>query len=196
MILILFFFFVIHSQYFYLQVIATLGSTVLIDRAGRKILLVVSDFVMSVCLAALGLYFYLSTFTDMKAYSFVPLTSLALYIVFFSIGFGPIPWMIMSEIFPPKVKGIASSVSASLNWFLAFVVTNQFTNMVAEFGIGPTFMAFSVICALGTAFVMFVVPETKGRSIEEVTNILLGNTTEISAFNNEKHDKYQATSMV
>lgn len=102
----------------------------------------------------------------------------------------------MSEIFPPKVKGIASSVSASLNWFLAFVVTNQFTNMIAAFGIGPTFMAFSVICALGTAFVMFVVPETKGRSIEEVTNILLGNTTEISAFNNEKHDKYQATSMV
>ncbi|ERL88448.1 hypothetical protein D910_05834 [Dendroctonus ponderosae] len=156
------------------QVFATLGSTLLIDRAGRKILLVLSDLVMCISLAGLGLYFYLSEFMDLAAYSFIPLMSVALFIVFFSIGLGPIPWMIVSEIFSPKTRGVASSISASLNWFLAFLITNQFANMISAIGIGPTFMGFSVLCGLGTGFIVILVPETKGLSTEEVANILVG----------------------
>ncbi|XP_050310332.1 facilitated trehalose transporter Tret1-like [Anthonomus grandis grandis] len=170
------------------QVIATLGSTVLIEKAGRKMLLVLSDLIMCISLAALGVYFYLDTFTDVTAYSFVPLISVALFIIFFSIGFGPIPWMIMAEIFTPKVKGIASSLAASLNWFLAFMVTNQFATMLDFFGIGPTFLIFSVICGLGTAFVLLFVPETKGRTIEEVQAIMLGVQAEKNLVN-EKTNK-------
>ncbi|XP_030766943.1 facilitated trehalose transporter Tret1-like [Sitophilus oryzae] len=156
------------------QVVATLCSTLLIDKAGRKILLILSDFVMCLALVALGLFFYFDETHDLSDYSFIPLISIASFIVFFSIGLGPIPWMIMGEIFLPKVKGTASSMSASLNWFLAFMVTNQFSNLVDCFGIGITFLVFGVICGVGTVFITILVPETKGKSIEEVSDLLLG----------------------
>ncbi|XP_076265652.1 facilitated trehalose transporter Tret1-like [Rhynchophorus ferrugineus] len=156
------------------QVIATLTSTLLVDRAGRKILLIASDFVMCISLASLGCYFYFSELQKSPVLAFLPLVSIALFIVFFSIGLGPIPWLIMAEIFPPKVRGMASSLSASLNWFIAFVVTNQFANIVSCFGIGVAFMIFSAICGCGTIFISCLLPETKGKSIEEVGDMLLG----------------------
>lgn len=171
------------------QVIATLVSTILIDKAGRKVLLVVSDFVMCISLATIGLYFYLEKVIDLSAYSFIPVTSVASFIIFFSIGFGPIPWMIMGEIFPSRAKGVASSLSASLNWFLAFLVTNQFPNMESWFGLGITFLVFSVICGIGTVFVTFVLPETKGKSVDEVTDILLGRNRIVHFNSFENCDK-------
>ncbi|KAL1498083.1 hypothetical protein ABEB36_008939 [Hypothenemus hampei] len=157
------------------QVVATLCSTMLIDKSGRKILLILSISVMSASLAILGTYFYLNGYIDVRPYSFLPLVSLALFIIFFSIGFGPIPWMIMGEIFPPHMKGTASSAAASLNWILAFIVTNQFANLIYILGIGMTFIIFSIICVFGTAFVIVFVPETKGRSIEEIVQLLSGS---------------------
>lgn len=164
----------IHKKSFAIkfQVISTLCSTLLIDRAGRKILLILSDSVMCVSLAILGVYFYAKDFINLSSYTYVPLVSLAMYIIFFSIGFGPIPWMIMGELFHPKDKGTASSLSASLNWLLAFLVTNQFANLISLIGIGLAFIVFSIICGLGTIFVVVLVPETKGKTIEEVIDIL------------------------
>lgn len=158
------------------QVIATYISTILIDRTGRRILLLISATVMSICLVALGVYFHLKTVYDTSAFSSIPLISLALFIVLFSIGFGPIPWMMMGEIFPTKVKGLASSVSASFNWLLAFTVTKLFQNMLDTIGTSVTFVLFGVVCALAIAFVFFVIPETKGKDIHEINNILLGKT--------------------
>ncbi|XP_019754526.2 facilitated trehalose transporter Tret1 isoform X1 [Dendroctonus ponderosae] len=157
------------------QVIASLITTVLIDRAGRKILLTVSSLAMSICLAALGLYFYFSNFMNLRALSFVPLVSVTGFMASFSIGFGPIPWMIMGEILSPKSRTFLSSLAASINWLLAFLITNQFANLVNFVGIGPTFLGFSVICGLSTIFVLSLVEETKGRSQKEVAHILAGN---------------------
>ncbi|XP_060527765.1 facilitated trehalose transporter Tret1-like [Cylas formicarius] len=164
------------------QVLATLGSTILIDRAGRKLLLVVSEFVMTLSIASLGSYFYLSQFRNLSDYSFIPLVSVAVFIISFSIGIGPIPWMIMGELFTPDIKGPASSISASLNWFLAFTVTNQFANMTQWFGTGGTFLMFALVCAIGTAFISIMLPETKGKSLEEVRNELLGVRPPVALF--------------
>ncbi|KAH1009372.1 hypothetical protein HUJ04_001733 [Dendroctonus ponderosae] len=159
----------------YILVIASLITTVLIDRAGRKILLTVSSLAMSICLAALGLYFYFSNFMNPRALSFVPLVSVTGFMASFSIGFGPIPWMIMGEILSPKSRTFLSSLAASINWLLAFLITNQFANLVNFVGIGPTFLGFSVICGLSTIFVLSLVEETKGRSQKEVAHLLAGN---------------------
>lgn len=171
------------------QVIATLGSTVLIEKTGRKILLIVSDFVMCISLAAIGFYFYFNEGKTTTPYTYIPLAGVALFIIFFSIGLGPIPWLIMSEIFPSNAKGIASSLSASLNWFLAFLVTNRFASMVEVLTIGPTFLVFSVICGIGTTFITLMVPETKGRTIEEISDILTGRSMEPIIYNDEKPEK-------
>lgn len=98
----------------------------------------------------------------------------ALFIIVFSIGFGPIPWMIMGEIFPTKMKNLASSVSAAFNWMIAFTVTKFFQTLIGNLGPAITFNFFGIICALGTVFVYTLCPETKGKSIKEVHEILLG----------------------
>lgn len=104
----------------------------------------------------------------------LPVASVALFLIVFSIGFGPIPWMMIGELFPNKLKGVAGSVSAAFNWTLAFTVTKLFQNMVNVFGSGLTFGLFGIICGLGTLFVLFMVPETKGKDISEVQKILAG----------------------
>ncbi|CAH0555784.1 unnamed protein product [Brassicogethes aeneus] len=162
------------------QVLATFASTILIDKAGRKILLLTSDFVMCLSLLSLGTYFYTSLYYNLSSLNVVPLISVATYIVFFSMGLGPIPWMMVGELFPPKTKPIASSISACLNWTLAFTVTNQFQNMVQGVGIGITFGVFGIVCALGSLFVAMLVPETKGKTSEEIACILAGENGSVS----------------
>jgi len=109
------------------QVLATYASTILVDRAGRRALLMVSCGVMSICLAVLGVYFYLGTHNhDVSVVSWLPLAALALYIVVFSLGMGPLPWVVMGEIFPDNTKATASAVACATNWILAFVITKNF----------------------------------------------------------------------
>lgn len=97
------------------QVVATALAAVMIDRLGRRILLVLSALIMIISLYGLGLYFWIEAqptrSTLANSLGFLPLSSLCLFIFAFSIGFGPIPWLMMSEIFSPEVKGITSSIS-------------------------------------------------------------------------------------
>lgn len=129
---------------------------------------------MSLCLAGLATYFHLKDRTDLSSYALIPVACVALFIIVFSIGFGPIPWLMIGELFPNKVKGIAGSISAAFNWSLAFTVTKLFQNMLNLFGNGVTFGIFAVICVFGTAFVFVLVPETRGKDILEVQAILTG----------------------
>lgn len=130
---------------------------------------------MCICLVSLGIYFHLKQTQDLAYLSSLPLICLALFIIVFSLGFGPIPWMMMGELFTPKSKGPASSLSAAVNWLLAFTVTNQFQNMLDAIGLGITFVIFGWICGVATVFVGTMVPETKGKDIYQVQNLLLCN---------------------
>lgn len=132
---------------------------------------------MCLCLGGLGIYFHLKQTRDLSNMTMLPVGSVALFLVVFSIGFGPIPWMMIGELFPNKLKGIAGSISAAFNWTLAFTVTKLFQNMINTFGSGLTFGLFGMICGVGTIFVIFMVPETKGKDIIEVQKILSGGQT-------------------
>lgn len=82
------------------QVVMTVTSALLIEKAGRRILLLQSSVVMGLCLIMLGVYFSLKEGgTDVQNISFIPLGSVVLFIVSFSLGFGPIPWLIMGKVF-------------------------------------------------------------------------------------------------
>lgn len=80
----------------------------------------------------------------------------------------------MGELFANDIKGVAGSAAGAFNWALAFLVTSTFTMMNSVIGNGPTFWVFSAFCVLGTLFVFFFVPETKGRSLVEIQRMLAG----------------------
>lgn len=89
---------------------STFLATLLIDRMGRKMLLYVSAVIMVLTLGTLGTYMYLKALDslDLQPYSFIPLLSFVFYIIGFSLGFGPIPWLMMGELLPGKFSSIPS----------------------------------------------------------------------------------------
>jgi fructose-specific phosphotransferase system IIC component len=90
------------------------------------------------------------------------------------MGFGPIPWIMLGELFPSNVKGVASAVTAASSWILAFTVTKAFQNMLDLLGSPITFWLFAVMCIAGTVFTAVIVPETKGKDLEEIQLELSG----------------------
>nr|CAD7456329.1 unnamed protein product [Timema tahoe] len=158
------------------QVVTTIVSCLVVDRLGRRILLLTSDLVMSLCMFALGTFFYLQHVGhDTSALTWLPVTSLSVFFVAYSLGYGPVPWLMMGELFLPNIKGIASSISCLLNWTLAFLVTKFFANLVAAFGTYTTFWIFAVLSAFGVLFVYFVVPETKGKPVDLIFREMNGD---------------------
>ncbi|XP_015510585.2 facilitated trehalose transporter Tret1 isoform X1 [Neodiprion lecontei] len=152
-----------------LQVVSTFTSLLIVDRLGRKILLLASISAMAVGMLALGTYYYLEeNGVDVSSVNWIPLVSVCLFILMSSLGFGPIPFMMVGELFSPQIKGIAGSSACSFNWLMAFLVTRTFNDLVEAFGNYATFWMYSVICACGVLFVIFIVPETKGKSLEQI----------------------------
>lgn len=116
------------------QVVSTVAAALVMDKLGRRILLLLSAGLMVISISLLGLYFFIEDNLGNKTLgakiSWLPVTSLSVFVSVFSIGFGPIPWLMMSELFSPEVKSVASSLSTTFNWTLAFLVTKFFSNMV------------------------------------------------------------------
>lgn len=167
-----------------MQVIATFVSTMIVDRVGRRILLLISDSVMALCTLALGIFFYMKDQNkdSVTGLGWLPVLSLCVFIICFSLGLGPVPWLMMGELFAPDVKGLGASLNGTLNWLLAFVITKTFVNLNNALGSGGTFWLFSGLSILGTIFIFVIVPETKGKTLNEIQTMLAGdkhtNTTD------------------
>ena len=93
----------------------------------------------------------------------IAVVSVILYITCFSFGLGAIPWLMMSEIFPSRVRGLASSMATLFNWTCSFTVTETFSEMIKAFTEEGVFWFYGCVCVLGVLFVLFYVPETKVR---------------------------------
>lgn len=93
----------------------------------------------------------------------------------FSRSLGPVPWMLTGELFSAESKAVASSVAVMLNWFMVFVVTKTFPTMNEQLGIDMTFWIFAAIMAAATVFTRLLVPETKGKTFQEIYEELQGN---------------------
>ncbi|XP_035726577.1 facilitated trehalose transporter Tret1-like isoform X1 [Vespa mandarinia] len=157
------------------QVIMSGAAAAIVDRAGRKPLLMFSSGMLAICLLALGIYFKKKDDgDDVSSLGWLPLASLTLFMIAFSIGLGPVPWMLTSELFTAELKGIVSSVAVMLNWFLVFCVTKLFPSMTEKLGMGGTFWFFAVIMVIATVLTYFILPETKGKSIREIQDELNG----------------------
>ncbi|KAH0554699.1 facilitated trehalose transporter Tret1-2 homolog [Cotesia glomerata] len=152
-----------------IEVIMAVVVATVIDKFGRKPLLVISGTAMTICLAVLGYYFKLQAEkVNLESVGWLPLTCLALFNVVFSVGYGSVPFAVISELFPPETKGVASSLCIMVNWALVFVVTKFFPSMVEATGPDVTFWTFASMAALSAFFAFFFVPETKGKTLQEI----------------------------
>ncbi|XP_042516690.1 sugar transporter ERD6-like 16 [Macadamia integrifolia] len=151
-----------------LQVPVTALGAILIDKAGRRPLLLISASGLFLGCTLTGISFYMKVHElSLQWVPLLVLTGIMIYIGSFSIGMGAVPWVIMSEIFPINVKGTAGSLVTLVNWFGAFVGSYTFNYLMSWSSYG-TFFFYSVVCALAVLFVAKVVPETKGRTLEEI----------------------------
>ena len=100
-----------------------------------------------------------------------------LYIASFAASIGPIVWVMLPEIFPLQIRGAGAGVSSLSNWVANFIVALLFPILIAAIGETPVFWGLGVICILSMAFVYFVVPETMGRSLEDIEEDLRQGVT-------------------
>eukprot|EP00301_Raphidiophrys_heterophryoidea_P016201 c25759_g1_i1.p1 GENE.c25759_g1_i1~~c25759_g1_i1.p1 ORF type:complete len:480 (-),score=115.03 c25759_g1_i1:41-1480(-) len=154
------------------QVVATAVSCVVMDKAGRRVLLLGSIIGMGISAAVLGLFFYLKDHEHQQHNGWLAMTSVLVYITCFSMGVGPIPWLMMPEVLPTEIRAITGGVATCVNWTGAFIVALTFAPLRGAIQNYGCFWAFSSVCGLGAVFFYFMVPETKGRSLDEIQQLL------------------------
>lgn len=149
-------------------------TPIIADRLGRKVILLISAFGMAVGLAGLGGFFYVQQVVgDPSNITWLPVPALVVFNIVYCIGFGPLPWAVLGEMFPANVKSIASSIVASTCWILGFVVTRWYPALDA-LGSYYAFWLFGIFCVVAFFFTLFVVMETKGLSLQQIQDRLNG----------------------
>lgn len=163
-----------------INVVVTFLASLVVDRFGRRPLLLMSMIGASASLGVLGAFFYLQDNGDNPS-GLMALLSLMLYNVFFAIGLGPLPWLIASEVLPARARNLGSSVTVLYNWVLAFIITKTFANMVTGLTSAGTFWFYAASVVPGLYYALRILPETKGRSLEDIEAFftrLVGKPTE------------------
>lgn len=148
------------------MVLSSFVTLCFVDSVGRKILLLISAAGMGVSLAVIGGYFYLAE--HMKGFEWVPVTSLIGFIVSYCLGFGPLPFTILSEMFGPEIKSTAVSFAVCIAWLGSFTVTVTFLPLETIINMYGIFWVFSGFCALAFTFTSLFVFETKGLTMNQI----------------------------
>lgn len=164
------------------NVIFTIVAIYLVDRWGRKPLLYLGLIGMVAALVTIGVAF--TFFNDSQvALKWMSFVSMIIYIPFFAISLGPIAWLLISEVYPTKIRGLGMSIATMVNWISNFIVANTFlslgkatTGMMPSpvdpekdiINLGGAFFIYAAVGIIGLIFVARYVPETKGHSLEEI----------------------------
>jgi sugar porter (SP) family MFS transporter len=148
------------------NVVFTVVAVLLLDRIGRRVLLLVGTAGLTVALVGLGLFFQVAAIKEQVGW--LALASLIFYIASFAVGLGPVFWLMIAEIFPLGIRGPAMSVCTVANWGFNFLVSFTFLQLIDTAGKGGTFFVYAGLGILAVLFFAWKVPETKGRSLEEI----------------------------
>ena len=148
------------------NVLVTLLAIHLVDKIGRRPLLLIGLAGMALSLITLGIGF------DMPKgegdIGLISVISLMFYVGFFAIGMGPVFWLLISELYPLKIRGVAMSVATFFNWGSNLVIGITFLTLLHAIGKPKTFWVYGALSVVTWLFVFFLVPETKGKSLEQI----------------------------
>ncbi|WP_244226770.1 sugar porter family MFS transporter [Paenibacillus protaetiae] len=145
------------------NVLFTILAIWLIDKVGRKLLLLVGSGLMTICLAVIGLAFHTGHTTGPLVLVFI-----LIYVAAFAVSLGPVVWVVLSEIFPNRIRGRATAIASMALWAADYAVSQSFPPLLDSAGPAPTFWIFGVMGVITFFFTLRVVPETKGKSLEEI----------------------------
>jgi SP family galactose:H+ symporter-like MFS transporter len=144
----------------------TVVAIILVDRVGRRPLLLVGLTGMVTSLTVLGFSFYLSSLVGLQGT--LATVGLMVYVASFAIGLGPVFWLLISEIYPLKVRGLAMSIASEANWGSNLITALTFLTFIQVLGLSGTFWLYAVVGVLALVFCYRLVPETKGHTLEEI----------------------------
>jgi MFS transporter, SP family, galactose:H+ symporter len=148
------------------NVLMTIVAMWLVDRVGRRPLLLTGIAGMIASLGALGFLFHSSAHGGLAG-RFAVVTLMA-YVAFFAISLGPIFWLLIAEIYPLQIRGQAEGTAAATNWIFNLIVSMTFLTLVETIGPAHTFWLYGALAAAAWLFSYYIVPETKGRTLEEI----------------------------
>lgn len=154
--------------------VASFFGPLIVDRKGRKFLLICSASGVLISEIFLGLYFYVKDHysPDLSHFTWVPIACMIIFMLTFNIGYGPLPPTVTSEILPSRVKFYLATITGSFGWIVSFLVTKFFVDLNHTLGRGETLWFFAAFSVLALLFVGFFMPETKGKSFREIQEIL------------------------
>ncbi len=164
------------------NVLATLIAIAFIDSMGRRKLLLIGLLGMGVSLIVVGAAFEfiappaagaaagaaVAASAAPTTAGMVTLIALVAFIISFAFSMGPVVWTVINEIFPGRIRGRAVAVATAVNWASAFLVSQFFLSLIDAIGNSMTFWLFALFCAIGFVWIWRAVPETKGRSLEDI----------------------------
>lgn len=147
-----------------INLLFTLVAMLLVDRVGRRRLMLLGTTLIAGC------HFGASLAYHMKVQGIGILILTLGAIACYAMTLAPITWVLITEIFPNRYRGMAVSISVAALWIASFVLTYTFPLLNNAVGSAGAFLAYGSICLAGAVFVYFAVPETKGRSLDEMSN--------------------------
>ena len=158
------------------NVLVTLIAIALVDRLGRRPLLLVGSAGMALMLGLMALAFAHSGgsaqhVTLSHGWGVTALVAANLFVVFFGATWGPLVWVLLGEMFPNRIRAAALGVAASAQWVANFAITVSFPQLLAQFGPSVPYVLYAVFAALSFVFVLVRVPETKGVQLEDMEQL-------------------------
>lgn len=158
----------------FIQIVGSYCSTLLVERAGRKLLMVTSASGISIGLSILGVYCYLDTIPsmDLTRWSIVPLLSFSFVVFVANLGVMTLPFLIMTEIMPSKIKTVATTICLMILNVCTFIAIKCLPTFIDLFDMYGTMSIFATCSLLGMAFLIIYLPETKGKTFDEIMILL------------------------
>jgi SP family arabinose:H+ symporter-like MFS transporter len=149
------------------NLVCTIVGLLLIDRLGRRPLLLTATGGMGLCLVAFAVMMHL-----LPGRPLLLLVPVLGYVACFAFGLGTAVWVCMAELFPNRIRGRAMSIANLALWIAVSCVMATFLSLIKMFSAPTVFVGYAVICALSFAYIFFALPETKNRTLEEIESLL------------------------
>lgn len=151
------------------QLVAAALSSVTVDRFGRKPLLLFSVLAPAICNTIVGAYFFLrSSGKDVSSLAWLPMTAIMVFIVAYSLGLASVTFVVLGEVFPKNLRATAGAVFTIVASAIGFGVAKMFQIVSDNIGIYATFWIFAACSYIFVPFIWFVLPETKGKSLDTI----------------------------